>query len=104
MTLAEASGISTTLMRDEIDAIRNISIHSILELPLGRARIAMRCIFHSDNSPSLVIYRDNSYHCYGCGAHGKGAIDFAVQVNGGNPKTATPRELKKAIDDLKSYL
>lgn len=30
-----------------------------------------KCIFHDDSTPSLAIYdRDDTFHCYGCGAHG----------------------------------
>jgi DNA polymerase I-like protein with 3'-5' exonuclease and polymerase domains len=28
------------------------------------------CPFHNDPNPSLQIYPDGHYHCYGCGAHG----------------------------------
>jgi DNA polymerase I-like protein with 3'-5' exonuclease and polymerase domains len=28
------------------------------------------CPFHDDPNPSLQIYSDGHYHCYGCGAHG----------------------------------
>jgi len=28
------------------------------------------CPFHSERTPSLHIYDDGHYHCYGCGAHG----------------------------------
>ena len=35
-----------------------------------------RCPFHADDSPSMHIYDDGSWHCYGCGAHGGDVIDF----------------------------
>lgn len=25
---------------------------------------------HKDSKPSFVVYKDGSYHCFGCGAHG----------------------------------
>lgn len=32
---------------------------------------ATNCIFHNDPGPSMVLYtRDNSFHCFGCEAHG----------------------------------
>lgn len=38
------------------------------------------CPFHTDNSPSLVIYTDsNSFHCFGCHEHGDG-IAFIQKV------------------------
>ena len=33
------------------------------------------CPFHEEKTPSFCIYPDNSYYCFGCGAHGN-AIDF----------------------------
>lgn len=36
------------------------------------------CPFHSENTPSFFIFPNNSYHCFGCGAHGTGAIDFLM--------------------------
>lgn len=38
----------------------------------------VRCPFHDDRTPSLKIYA-NSYHCFGCGAHGD-AIDFTARL------------------------
>lgn len=46
-------------------------------IPLKRAggnKVAV-CPFHPDKSPSLVLYKDETYHCFGCGAHGD-VIDF----------------------------
>jgi phage/plasmid primase-like uncharacterized protein len=40
----------------------------------GRNKLAV-CPFHPDRSPSLVLYPDNTYHCYGCAQHGD-VIDY----------------------------
>lgn len=40
----------------------------------GRNKLAV-CPFHPDKSPSLVLYPDNTYHCYGCAQHGD-VIDY----------------------------
>lgn len=29
-----------------------------------------RCIFHDDNNPSMVLYPDDTFHCFSCEAHG----------------------------------
>lgn len=31
----------------------------------------VHCPFHDDSTPSMALYPDGHYHCYGCGAHGK---------------------------------
>ncbi|UIJ43781.1 AAA family ATPase [Sphingomonas cannabina] len=35
------------------------------------------CPFHPDKNPSLVLFKDQTYHCFGCGAHGD-VIDFVA--------------------------
>ena len=35
------------------------------------------CPFHKEKSPSFFIYPNNTYYCFGCGAHGN-AIDFLI--------------------------
>lgn len=42
----------------------------------GQNKVAV-CPFHPDKSPSLVLYKDETYHCFGCGAHGD-VIDFVA--------------------------
>lgn len=33
-------------------------------------RNMIRCPFHGDDTPSLAIYADDHWHCFGCGRHG----------------------------------
>lgn len=40
-----------------------------------------KCCFHADNTPSLHIYADNHYYCFGCKAHGD-AISFVRETQG----------------------
>lgn len=40
---------------------------------------AISCPFHSEKTPSLKTYKDDTfYHCFGCGEHG-GIIDFVMR-------------------------
>lgn len=40
------------------------------------------CPFHSERTPSFVVYPDKKdYHCFGCGAHGT-VIDYVMQLEG----------------------
>jgi hypothetical protein len=37
----------------------------------GKISGKISCVFHKgDDTPSLYLYADGHYHCYGCGAHG----------------------------------
>ncbi len=43
---------------------------------------AMRCVFHEDATPSLVITESkNLYHCFGCGAGGS-VLDWVMKTQG----------------------
>lgn len=43
------------------------------------------CPLHNDKTPSMVIYPDGHYHCFGCGKHGN-AITFVMEhMNMGFP-------------------
>ena len=91
-------------MMDDLEVIRAIRITRILGLRDDR-QLKIKCIFHNDSTPSLVVYRDNSYHCYGCGANGQNALDFALMVNGARDlRNVSKPEFRKAIEDLKDYL
>lgn len=41
---------------------------------------ATNCIFHSDKNPSLVLYPDNTFHCYACEAHGD-SFDLRARID-----------------------
>jgi bifunctional DNA primase/polymerase-like protein/CHC2-type zinc finger protein len=41
---------------------------------------ATTCIFHNDHSPSLVLYPDDTFHCYACEAHGD-SLDLRRRVD-----------------------
>jgi len=67
-------------MAIDFDAIRrDYPLESVVAkaLPVRKSgvnKVAL-CPFHPDKSPSFVLYKDQSYHCFGCGAHGD-VIDF----------------------------
>ena len=50
-----------------------------LELKRAASNLVAVCPFHADNSPSLTIYPDNHYHCYGCNEHGD-IFDFVQKI------------------------
>ncbi len=42
----------------------------LLELTRSGNRYRACCPLHREETPSFVIYPDDHYHCFGCGAHG----------------------------------
>jgi len=68
---------------DTIDSARKISIESLVDcdrISLAYDRIKIKCPFHNEKTPSFIIYtHTNSWHCFGCGLHGNGAIDFIMK-------------------------
>lgn len=48
-------------------------------LPVKRGFIC--CPFHSERTPSLKLYENNTWYCFGCGAHGD-VIDFVSKMEG----------------------
>jgi DNA primase len=70
----------SNLTKDEINIIRDIRIHSIIDCSDNGRRISIRCPIHNEKTPSFVLYSDNSFHCFGCGANGQGAIDFCIAL------------------------
>lgn len=83
------------LTNEEIQKIREVSIHRILGLLDSGRRLSIRCMFHNEKSPSLVLYPDNSFHCFGCGKNGQGAIDFCMALG---------FDFKKSCEELGKYL
>lgn len=62
-----------------IDAIKaRISTHELLNIPAGH-RHMIRCPFHGDNNPSMMVWADGSWKCFGCGAWGD-AIDLYARL------------------------
>lgn len=60
----------------DIDKYRDVPITTLLGIKNTGRRITILCPFHSEKTGSFNIYPDGSYHCYGCGEHGRNAIDF----------------------------
>ncbi len=79
---------------EDIQRARQVKIHDILGIKQTGRRVALRFVFHNERTPSLVIYPDNSYHCFGCGVSGQNAIDFTMAV--GN-------SFQEAVNQLKDF-
>lgn len=68
-----------TTSKEEIQKLRDISIIVLLGLKDTGRRHFIKCPFHADTSPSLMIYPNNSYKCFGCSRQGRGAISFLME-------------------------
>ena len=82
-------------MNDDIAPLREIRIHNLLGIQDTGRRISVRCPFHGDRTPSLAIYPDNSWYCFGCALSGQNAIDFTI---------ACGYTFKEAVEELKKLL
>ena len=49
-------------------------VEQLTNRPIERHKVC--CPFHAEDSASLHVYDDGSWHCFGCGAHGRDVIDF----------------------------
>lgn len=82
------------MTNDELAKIRKIKITTVLGIADTGRRISIRCPVHNEKSPSMVIYPDGSYYCYGCSANGQNAIDFLVGMGA---------SFQEAIEELKRH-
>jgi DNA primase len=89
--------MSGRISKRQQEQIRKISIHRLLGKVNNGRRINMPCPIHNGHNPmAFHLYPDNTYHCFNCGAHGSGAIDFVKDWDG--------CDYKKAVEQLSSYL
>ena len=79
---------------EELQKLREISIFHILGIKdIGRNQsICCPLPDHYDSTPSFLLDTENGYHCFGCQAHGVGAIDFLIDAG---------MEFQEAVEELK---
>lgn len=65
--------------KETLDKIRQISILNLMGFPHDRQQV-IRCPFHDDRTPSLMIKPNNFYKCFGCGKYGYNFIDFCLDM------------------------
>jgi len=70
--------------RELVERCKNIPIEDLLntEIVITGDRKKTVCPIHNENTPSFFIFKDNTYHCFGCQAHGFNAIDFVIEWKG----------------------
>ena len=70
-------------------------IHKTLGVDNTANPVLTICPFHKDKNPSMAIYDGTGYHCFSCGAHGDGNIDFVMKFLGFS--------YREAVDYLRNY-
>jgi len=83
---------------DKIEKIREIPLHHFLGIVNNGRRTPIKCPFHSagnERTPSFMLYPDDSYFCFGCGAFGSNCIDFILDLGG---------TFNEAIEELSKYV
>lgn len=70
-------------MKYNLEVLRRADFARFITTPIREVygKRQTLCPFHEEKTPSFFIYPDNSYHCFGCGAHGN-AIDFLMKKLG----------------------
>lgn len=68
------------MMAFDFDAVRRDfpleeTVSKVLPLRRSGSNKVAVCPFHPDKNPSLVLFKNQTYHCFGCSAHGD-VIDF----------------------------
>lgn len=98
-------------MVDLRDKIRSLNLVEIaksygMDLKENQNRHKAKCPFHSEKTPSFIIFTNGKhrFHCFGCGIHGD-AVDFVAQYNGVSNTEAMKilGILEQSSDDQKKY-
>jgi DNA primase len=76
-------------VKGRVDSLAVLGRH--LQLRRSGDGFVAPCPFHEDRSPSLHVYPDGRFHCFGCGAHGD--VFGFLQRMSGKPFPAIVREL-----------
>ena len=83
-----AAAMSTTLRYDRHEvaeaksaaSLQRIVGETVRLIRDGRRWVGL-CPIHSERTPSLTIFADGHFHCYGCGAHGD-VVTWLMRVRG----------------------
>jgi DNA primase len=58
-------------MDNLIQQIKEVDLVEIFsDLGFQVVKRKLKCPFHDDKTPSMMVYPENWYHCFGCGKHG----------------------------------
>ena len=58
---------------------RGYPVQKLIGIPFER-QVKICCPIHNEKTPSFQVYSDGHWHCFGCNAHGRGALDLLVAM------------------------
>ncbi len=87
--------MDTPLNQEMLDLYRKVPLHRLVGNPNISRKIKIRCPIHNDRTPSMTLYPNGSWHCFGCGAHGHNAIDFCMALGS---------TFQEALEEIKPYI
>lgn len=87
------------LTDEELQFLREIRIHKILNVKDNGRKITCKCPFHEERTPGNAFWLspNNCYYCFSCGAKGCGAISFLVGLNNGKFTTEVLENLLEFV-------
>lgn len=69
------------LKEEELQRLRDVSIHSMLGISNNGRKLSIDCPFHNEaTSGGFWLYPDNTFHCFSCLAHGNNAVDWVTSL------------------------
>ena len=74
-------GYNFEAIRQKIDLVNFIKSYYGADVKRDGSLYAVRCCFHEDQTPSLKIYSDGHFHCFGCNKTGD-LIHIVAQIEG----------------------
>jgi hypothetical protein len=76
----------------------NISVYEQFGISLVKTGDKWKacCPIHKEIAPSFFVYKDFSYHCFGCGAHGS-YEDFVMFFSGDSSRIFVVRSLYDSL-------
>lgn len=64
----------------DIELAKNVPLENLIpDLKLKSGKLVRCCPFHDEKTPSFTVFKDNHYHCFGCGVFGD-VIDYVRQT------------------------
>lgn len=90
----------TQLNTNIIEACRLLPIHVLIGNNSVARKAKILCPFHSENTPSCVLFPTGGFKCFGCGAHGN-TVDFVMKLSS---EPDEKERFREAINELIKYL